>query len=257
MFSTTTDRENFDQVETLLNHKLYGHEEDGVLHGKCDSAGSDEEIQPEEYISLTVNGADMGDLPIEFTVEGIKRNEFPIIGTYVDQRILPGFQYRVRKLGGRNPDRYFFKGEALTLQSIGRGYGKRITFEGENVFYSDTYPSGLALSVVSISAGDQFTVTTPDTEHPVAEARIMEILAQQEIDSEVDEEKNMCKRVRVTFSCDVNYASGHGLMALYSRQRLQVTGTAIVKSTKDTPKAVTTFIEDMELPHHGAVIFRA
>ncbi len=47
-------------------------------------------------------------------------------GTYVDPRITPGFQYRVRQLGS---GKYLFKGRAMTLQSIGMGYGKRITFK--------------------------------------------------------------------------------------------------------------------------------
>jgi len=181
----------------------------------------------------------------------------------VDKRILPGFQYRVRKLGGRNPERYLFRGKALALQSIGMGYGKRITFEGDtlnqnsNYFYSDTNPAGFALSLVAVSAGDQFTVTTPETEHPVAEVRLIEVESQEEIDCVVEEDMNLVKRVQLSFCFDVDYASDHGLMALYSRQRLQATGTAVVERKKNARKAFTTFIEGIELPHHGPVTLKA
>ena len=109
------------EIETLLhhNHRHEGDEVYPVIHpsvesdfptpeyftgksrsrhpssqqagkGECsakpryDSASSSDEDEPEQqYITLTVNGADIGDLPTQYTVEGLRRNEFPVIGVYV------------------------------------------------------------------------------------------------------------------------------------------------------------------------------
>lgn len=69
-----------------------------------------------------------------------------LVGTYVDEKIIPHFYYRVRKIGS---GKFLFDGGARRLISIGRGYGKRITFQSENgeeasdmYFYSDTEPRG-------------------------------------------------------------------------------------------------------------------
>lgn len=71
-----------------------------------------------------------------------------LTGTYVDAQIVPGFYYRVRRVGGDNDD-YLFNGEPRQLMSVGMGYGKRVTFKGDNAldnsdfyFYSDTEQEG-------------------------------------------------------------------------------------------------------------------
>lgn len=181
----------------------------------------------------------------------------------MDKRILPGFRYRVRKLGGLNPERYLFKGKALTLQSIGRGYGKRITFEGEtlnsnsNYFYSDTNPAGFGLSLVAVEAEQQFSVTGVEDTHPLAEAKIVSVLAQSEVCSRLEEDKSLVKEVRVTVNFDIEYVGGHRMMPIYLPQRLQATGIAMIERKHRARKAFTTFIEDIEIPHHGLVVFRA
>jgi len=182
----------------------------------------------------------------------------------VDKRILPGFRYRVRKLGGLNTNRYLFKGKALTLQSIGRGYGKRITFEGEtlnsnnNYFYSDTHPAGFGFSLVAVEEEDQFCVTGLEDIHPLAEARIVSVLEQKELSSRLDEDKNLVKEVHVTINYNLEYVSSHHcMMPIYLPQRLQATGIAMIERKHRARKANTTFIEDIEVPHHGLVVFRA
>ena len=65
-------------------------------------------------------------------------------GTYVDEKITPGFYYRVKRA---DTGVYLFDGEARRLISVGMGYGKRITFQGKEAdscehFYSDTEPKG-------------------------------------------------------------------------------------------------------------------
>lgn len=94
-----------------------------------------------------VNGTSIGDVPAKYTVTGLESYELPVIGTYVDPRILPGFRYKVRPAESKKK---IFNGQALRLVSIGMGYAKRLTFEpeanqlntSENHFWSDSIPCG-------------------------------------------------------------------------------------------------------------------
>lgn len=59
-----------------------------------------------------------------------------------------------------------FGNRALTLESIGRGYSRRFTFEADkgclnnnnNYFWSDNHPGGYAFELEVISEGDKFTL---------------------------------------------------------------------------------------------------
>lgn len=90
---------------------------------------------------------------------GLLPHEQPVVGTYVDPRILTGFQYRVRPASSKKS---LFGGTALTLLSVGRGYGKRLTFSSENLncndnyFWSDSNPEGYGFSIQAVSPGDDF-----------------------------------------------------------------------------------------------------
>lgn len=74
---------------------------------------------------------------------------------------MPGFRYRVRRL---RSDKYLFDGQALVLQSIGLGFAKRITFEGnsynfnDNYFWSDSDPNGFAFALEAVRPGDQLSI---------------------------------------------------------------------------------------------------
>ena len=73
-------------------------------------------------------------------------------GTFVDSKIVPGFYYRVRRVAGggaSGDDDLLFEGEPRRLVNVGIGYGKRITFRGDDsrdnsdfYFYSDTEIEG-------------------------------------------------------------------------------------------------------------------
>lgn len=82
-------------------------------------------------------------------------------GFHVDESICPGFRYRVRYMGSKD---FLFDGEPRMLQSIGLGYGKRLTFSGEtlnnneNYFWSDSRPEGYAFTVSAVEAGDKFVI---------------------------------------------------------------------------------------------------
>lgn len=97
-----------------------------------------------------VSGAAIGDVPAKYTITGLESFELPVVGTYVDPRIVPGFRYKVRVAGSKGR---LFNGQALRLNSIGMGYAKRITFEcdpnnlneSQNHFWSDSNPDGYGL----------------------------------------------------------------------------------------------------------------
>lgn len=120
--------------------------------------------------SLVLDAAEVGDFPARYTVCAVQPHQFPVVGVYVDKRVIPGFKYRVRPLPsvGKSPTRMpcLFRGRALTLQSIGRGYARRFTFEAdenslnnnENYFWSDNRPEGFAFELEVISDGDKFTI---------------------------------------------------------------------------------------------------
>lgn len=88
---------------------------------------------------------------------------------YIDKRVIPGFKYRIRPLPevGKSSmiNKCLFDDKALTLQSIGRGYARRFTFEAdknklndnEHYFWSDNRPEGYAFELELISEGDKFT----------------------------------------------------------------------------------------------------
>lgn len=222
-------------------------------------SSSDEEAEADQG-TVHLCGADIGDLPTEYVVKGLRANEFPVIGTYVDKRILPGFLYRVRKLDNGSSTSYLFKGKALTLLNVGMGYGKRITFDGDrsNYFYSDTNPAGFGFSLVAAEVEDVFTVTKEDSIHQIAEAQLINVAAQRELATEVKGDGSVVKKVAVTFTCMVNYSGNHhGLMPLYSQERIQTTALAYIVKKKGARKAFTTYLKNIELKHHGCVVFKA
>lgn len=180
-------------------------------------------------------------------------------GTYVDRSVVPGFRFQVRKLG---TERYLFKGKAMTVVNIGMGYGKRITFEGEtlnhnsNYFYSDTHPEGYGFSLVAAEPEDLFVVH--DDTRPVAEARLEMVLNEKELSSEVEEDGSFVKKVAITFTCSIEYSGNkHGLMPLYTSERLQLDGMAIITRNRRARKAYTKFIKNVDLQHHGNCTFEA
>lgn len=101
------------------------------------------------------------DLRVSNITGRLEQHEFPVIGTHVDKHVLPGFMYRVRMIGTTE---WLFDGRALLLESVGRGYGKRISFESasknepNNYFYSDTSPEGYAFSPVAIRVQDELDI---------------------------------------------------------------------------------------------------
>jgi hypothetical protein len=110
-------------------------------------------------------------------------------GVYVDPRIKPGFRYVVRRLG---TEKFLFGGKPLTLQSIGIGYGKRLTFEGEkynfndNYFWSDSEPNGFGFTLVAVQSSDKLTIYGSDGSGVIGEVKVERVIGhQEEISSQV------------------------------------------------------------------------
>ena len=90
-----------------------------------------------------------------------------ITGTYVDSRVLPGFHYIVRPAHAKNS---LFGGQPMKLLSIGRGYGKRFTFESstrnvnDHFFWSDSYAEGFGFAPHEVIPGLMFKIFAGDDE---------------------------------------------------------------------------------------------
>lgn len=96
-------------------------------------------------------------------------------GTYLDERIVPGFYYRVQ-LGGCG--KKLFGGRALRLDSMGRGYAKRITFRPEvlncpeEFFWSDSHTEGFGFEVSAVRTGMEFVIKAKDTDNMLGRAHV-------------------------------------------------------------------------------------
>ncbi|GFT80284.1 uncharacterized protein NPIL_246391 [Nephila pilipes] len=159
-----------------------------------------------------MKGADIKDIPTSYVIGGFEPNELIVIGTYVDKGILPGFQYKVRKnLGGE----YLFDGKALTLETIGLGYGKRLTFQGEslnendNYFWSDSRLHGYGFTLQAISPNTVFRILDTAINKDIGRIIVNNpaISADTEIGTAVLDSGRIEKRVIVNFSCDVLLSS--------------------------------------------------
>jgi len=208
--------------------------------------------------TAVVKGADINDLPTEYTLHDLRRHEQPVIGTFIHENILPGFKYIVRLLGS---EKCQFSGRPMTLQRIGQGYGKRITFASEtkninnNYFYSDTRQQGYGFSIVAVQPGDSFTVLDAD-HRPVGTGTIEETeIAQRELATQVRKNGDVIKQVAVTFSCNVRYGARKGAFPLCNEHTLELSGIAIVVKKKRASSATTQEIEQLELPLLGPCSF--
>ncbi|CAH0715506.1 unnamed protein product, partial [Brenthis ino] len=185
---------------------------------------------------ITVNGSDIKDIPCQYTVVGLERYELPVIGTFVDSRIIPGFYYRVRPATSR---RHLFEGRSLLLQSIGMGYGKRITFKPdtlnapENYFWSDSHPEGLGMEPRAVHPNMKFTITGNGGllgEASVFRADLPQIEEKTEyVDVPGKKGKAVEKYIQVDVTCHVKLATTGGGSVDSEVHLMKVSGTAVVR----------------------------
>lgn len=130
-----------------------------------------------------LDAKDIGDFPAQYKICRLQTHQLPVIGVFIDKKVIPGFKYRVRPLPGFDKPMEtlpcLFEGKALTLLSIGRGYARRFTFErtessNDNYFWSDNRPEGFAFELEAISVGDKFTLFDVD-EQPQGTAEVIKI----------------------------------------------------------------------------------
>ncbi|CAL4089408.1 unnamed protein product [Meganyctiphanes norvegica] len=170
-----------------------------------------------------IKGEKINDIPTTYSLKGLQPYEIPVVGTYVDPRIITGFKYSVRPADSK---KCLFGGDALVLQSVGRGYGKRMTFESkslnqnENYFWSDTNPEGYGFTIQAVSPGETFTIIHQGIEE-IGRAQVFRADLPQIEESTTTANGSVEKRVRVTLTCDVSF---HG----HQDRTLVVTGTAVV-----------------------------
>lgn len=190
-----------------------------------------------ESKSVVLDGSQIGDIPAVYNFKNLRKHEFPAVGVYLDQRIVPGFKYRVRPVRETGcQEKWLFKGRALPLESIGRGYSRRITFKADegtlndnlNYFWADSCPQGFAFELEVISAGDKFTIFDANR-LPVG---FLEILsnqaAQEEVGHKVAGDGQIEKTVRIRALGKVEWYSGENTDLV-----VPVTGIAVSIKNKN------------------------
>ncbi|KAI4469874.1 hypothetical protein MML48_1g04818 [Holotrichia oblita] len=205
---------------------------------------------------LTLDASELNDLPANYTIRPIDSHQFPVIGVYVDKRVIPGFKYRIRPLPGFNDaNRYkrcLFGGRALVLKSIGRGYSRRFTFEAdkdclnnnENYFWSDNSPEGYAFELEAISEGDKFTIFDVVNREAQGTVEIMKVEGNQiEIGAAVTKE-GIEKKVKVKLTAKVEFYE-IGVAKL-----MPISGVVVWVKRKGQQNAEITKVVNVNIKHH-------
>ena len=218
-----------------------------------------EEALP-EIRTLHICGADIGDFPTEYTIPALKPHEIPVVGTYIGRKVLPGFTYRVRLNG--SPE-YLFEGKPLVLKSVGKGYGKRLTFhsggddDNDNFFWSDSNSNtGFAFSVQVIFKNDNFEVIGP-TGLKVADVRLTNVSEEQEIQEVCLEEGVISMIVAVDMDCTFTFPPLNHVPECFQGHvvELPVSGLALTRRAVTSWKAETVVIQDVPIPDLGVTSF--
>ncbi|KRT84938.1 hypothetical protein AMK59_2317, partial [Oryctes borbonicus] len=207
-----------------------------------------------------VKGHDIGDIPTKYAVIGLASYEMPVIGTYVDPRILPGFHYKVRLC---NRKKYLFNAKPLRLQSIGIGYGKRLTFESDsqlnhaNFLWSDSHQDGLAFEIRAVMENMQFWITSGNQilgEATVFRADLPQIEERMEKLEVAVERYSYVKHVHVDVMChirmDVNESG-----VFHNENLVRVYGLAIVRKDSGRRNGYVERIESIALDSQLNLIF--
>lgn len=214
-----------------------------------------------EVRTLRIRGEDIGDFPTEYIIPALRPHEIPVVGTYVDTKVIPGFAYRVRRNGTND---YLFDGDALVLKDIGRGYGKRLTFHSEvidndNFFWSDSNPEeGFAFSVQVIFEGDKFDVMDRQG-RKVAETQLIAVGEEQEIEEISLRKREVNMVVSVEMECSLIFSPFDHVPEHLRGQTvdLPTSGLALSQKTLTCWKAETIEIRDVHIPDFGSCSFHS
>lgn len=178
------------------------------------------------------------------SMEATEDHELPVVGTFIHNHILPGFRYRVRLIG---TDEYLFDGKALKLDSIGQGYGKRLTFESDdilendNFFWSDSNDAGFAFSVQLLFPGEVFEVHDGHDVR-VGSFSLESVNEKQEVTGVTYEENLVNVHAKVNFSGKLWLFSQSSIPAPLCEKEIVVlgSGNAIVNRLSSTVKLLET-----------------
>ncbi|XP_055942701.1 uncharacterized protein LOC129972549 isoform X1 [Argiope bruennichi] len=192
---------------SLEKHLLY---DDYIQEPSPTQALKDNYSQNETLCIL--KGEDIKDIPTSYVIGGFESHELIAVGTYVDKNIIPGFQYKVRK---NLSDEYLFNGQARFLETIGLGYGKRLTFQGDslnendNYFWSDSRLHGYGFTFQAISSNAIFRILNASSGQDIGRIIVNNpaISPDIEIGTVIQDDGRIEKRVEVHFMCDVVFSS--------------------------------------------------
>lgn len=219
-----------------------------------------EEATPEGR-TLRVCGTEIGDFPTVYSIPALKPHEFPVVGTFVDKHIIPGFAYRVRRNG---TDEYLFDGVALLLKSIGRGYGKRLTFESEDVendnfFWSDSNPEeGFVFSIQVVFVGDRFNVVDRKG-RVVGETQVTSVGLEQEIKNVSTHKSVINVEVFVEMDCTLKFSSQDHIPEKLRDQSVDVSasGLSLARKGEKCMKWKTTDVRNLHILDLGECSFQS
>ena len=213
-----------------------------------------------EVRTLRIRGVDIGDFPTEYVIPALLPHEIPVVGTYVDPKIVPGLAYRVRRNG---TDDYLFDGAALVLKSVGKGYGKRLTFhseatENDNFFWSDSNEEGFSFSIQVIFEGDKFNVLDRQGRR-VAEATLTAVGNEQEIEKISLRKGYLSVVVSVEMECTLNFSTLEHVPEHLGGQTVDLPASGMALCQKDSKcwKVETVEIRNVHIPDLGACSFQS
>lgn len=151
---------------------------------------------------------------------------------------------------------FLFDGEPRMLQSIGLGYGKRLTFRGEtlnnneNYFWSDSRPEGYAFNISAVEAGDKF-VMYDEMLRVVGDVDILTVDDDQTEIKTVYETGCVKKFVHVRMTANVQYHNRHSLLMDVTDHVISIEGTAEAVRQRGSVEAKTQQITDAHIPRLG------
>ncbi|XP_050299541.1 uncharacterized protein LOC126738317 [Anthonomus grandis grandis] len=212
------------------------------------------------YRRVTVRGEDINDVPTKYTMTGLEPYELPVVGTYVDSRVIPGFSYKVRP---NNKKYHLFGGRALRLISIGMGYAKRLTFEPDtlnnpdNFLWSDNHPDGLGLEPRAVSKGMKFNVQAGD--QIIGEATVFRDDKPQfeEKTEKIQTPKGTTieKHIHVDVICHIQLERPGGASTEQDSYMMRISGVAVVRKEAKSNIAKVAEISRIGLDSQLYVLF--
>jgi hypothetical protein len=209
---------------------------------------------------FTVRGDSINDVPTKYTMTGLESYEIPVVGTYVDPRIMPGFLYKVRPNDRKD---HLFGGRALRLLNIGMGYAKRLTFqpdslvEPDNYLWSDSHPDGLGLEPRAVYKGMKFTIKSSDM--TIGEAQVFRDDLPQ-IEEHMERIKTpggeaVEKYIFIDVLCHIRLTQTGGASTENEEHLMRVSGLAVVRKEPKTSEAHVVRVENIGFDSQLLILF--